>query len=115
MDSGVSHHFAVELSDGKHATRLNGELFDIDPRQLQHMMLFNPTNGRFRSSVFRNSEKNAKLAMRPNLQIRNPFPFDIYLELSGPNAKLFKLSQKILKPAGLMWPNHCQRTTKPTL
>ena len=101
-DSGVSYHFAVELSDGKHTTRLNGELFDIDPRQLQHMMLFNPTNGRFRSSVFRNSGKNAKLAMRPSLQIRNPFPFDIYLELSGPNAKLFKLNQKILKPAGLI-------------
>ena len=99
----VSHKFSVELADNeKHSTNINGELFDIDPRQLQHMLVFQPINGRFQATLYRSSMYNTELEMQPSIQIRNPFPFDIYLELSGAHAQYFRLSQTHLKQMSLV-------------
>jgi hypothetical protein len=95
--SEYSYKFKVELKNEKYSKELNGELFYIDPRQLRHLLINEPENGRFQATLQRSSIHNTQLDLQPEVQIRNPFPFDLFIELTGDHSKYFRASQTYLK------------------
>jgi len=93
----ISYKFSVELTFKNYSKIIYGELYDIDPRQIQHMLIYDPTNGRFKANLQRSSPDNTRLELEPAIQIRNPFPYDLFFELTGPHAKYFRISPNYLK------------------
>ena len=93
----ISHKFSIELTEKKYSKIIYGELFDIDPRQVQHLLIYDPVNGRFQATLQRSSPHNTQLELQPSIQIRNPFPYDLFFELIGSHAKYFRVSPSYLK------------------
>ena len=90
--------FAIELSDGRNIQKYSGELVNIDPAQIDRLLLRKPINGLYTSSVYRLSDV-AAVETRPPIQIENQFPYDISVELAGPDSKHFRIEPSLI-PAG---------------
>ncbi|CAF0762269.1 unnamed protein product [Brachionus calyciflorus] len=97
LEENLHNRFRIELDDGKNKNYFNGELYRIDGRQLQRLSTFVPQNGRYRSSIYRSSLANTKINLEPLIQVENPFPYDIYVELEGKYAKLFNVAPRVIR------------------
>jgi hypothetical protein len=88
--------FVVELIDGANRAEYTGELVNIDPRQLQRLVLFKPQNGRYLSDVY-NANDETRVDVHPPLQIENQLPFELQIELAGPDAEFFIVEPKTIR------------------
>jgi hypothetical protein len=98
----ATNSFTIELSDGVKQVNYSGELFSFDAHQVEHIVLSKPENGRHKIEVFKSTVPNVNLDIHPPIQIRNVFPFEIYLSLEGQHASHFKLTNTRIKPVGVI-------------
>jgi hypothetical protein len=89
-------NFAVELSDGVNRQEYTGELVNIEPKQLQRLILYKPENGRYRSGVYRFTDET-RIEVTPRLQVENQFPYDILVELAGTDADYLIVEPKVIR------------------
>jgi ribosomal protein L31E len=85
--------FAIGLSDGKHETIISGTFYNMFIKQVQHMLSFTPEASIFRGNLVKTASSSPIINFTPNLQLTNPFPFDLHLRLAGgrtcPDVPLF--------------------------
>ena len=78
---------SLELNDGINVKNYSGEIYPIFAQHLQRLFTFLPENGRFRGQIYRSSVGSVRIRLDPMIQIKNQFPYDIKLNLTGTYAQ----------------------------
>jgi hypothetical protein len=89
--------FTIELSDGVNKNEFRGEIINIDPSQLERLLINKPINGRYSTNVYKFSDESHVDFKRGKIRVDNQFPYDIHVQLSNDDSKYFLVEPKLIK------------------
>ena len=92
----IRNKFSIEIHDGKNRKEYTGEIVNINPQQLERLLINKPKNGRYQASLYRLTDEK-RVEIRPRMQIENQFPYDLNVVLGGEDAKYFIVEPKVIK------------------
>lgn len=90
------YKFGIDLTDGVNSQHYSGELVTVNAQQIQRLLIYKQDNGRFSASLYRFTDSNIEVEVKPSIIIENQFPYDLHLQLVGEESKYFSLVPSVI-------------------